>query len=129
MKAWSFMVLVDLMIPIMMILFGRFFMRRAPQKINSIIGYRTTMSMKNEETWKFAHSYCGKIWVGQGKIMIVVTLVAMLLTMMKGQNYAEEIGSILCILQCVWIIVTIIPVEKALRKEFDKYGHRRKQSE
>ena len=25
------------------------------------IGYRTSMSMKNKDTWEFAHKYCGKV--------------------------------------------------------------------
>ena len=34
-----------------------------PKEINGIIGYRTTMSRKNMDTWKFAHDYCGKLWL------------------------------------------------------------------
>ena len=51
---WIFMLIMNLLIPFTMIGFGRHFMRKAPQKINGIYGYRTTMSMKNRETWEFA---------------------------------------------------------------------------
>ena len=46
-------------------------MKKAPDSINPVFGYRTTMSMKNRDTWEFAHQYCGKLWWILG-IMIVV---------------------------------------------------------
>ena len=36
-------------------------MKKAPKEINSVFGYRTSMSMKNKDTWEFAHKYCGKV--------------------------------------------------------------------
>lgn len=50
--------------PLLMIIFGAIFRKAAPKKINSLYGYRTTMSMKNRDTWEFAHHYFGRIWFG-----------------------------------------------------------------
>ena len=55
-----FMLIMDLLLPFTMIGFGRYFMKKAPKEINSVFGYRTSMSMKNKDTWEFAHKYCGK---------------------------------------------------------------------
>ncbi len=60
---WIYMFIMDLLIPIVMILLGRAFLKKAPKEINCVFGYRTSMSMKNKDTWEFAHRYCGKIWV------------------------------------------------------------------
>ncbi|WP_423170594.1 SdpI family protein [Streptococcus agalactiae] len=30
-----------------------------PEKINRLMGYRTTLSMKKIGTWSFIHDYCG----------------------------------------------------------------------
>ena len=57
---WIFMLIMDLLLPFTMIGFGRYFMKKAPKEINSVFGYRTSMSMKNKDTWEFAHKYCGK---------------------------------------------------------------------
>ena len=57
---WIFMLIMDLLLPFAMIGFGRYFMKKAPKEINSVFGYRTSMSMKNKDTWEFAHKYCGK---------------------------------------------------------------------
>ena len=58
---WIFMLIMDLLLPFTMIGFGRYFMKKAPKEINSVFGYRTSMSMKNKDTWEFAHKYCGKV--------------------------------------------------------------------
>ena len=58
---WIFMLLMDLLLPLMMAGFGKLFMTKSPQNINVAFGYRTTMSMKNKDTWEFAHKYCGKL--------------------------------------------------------------------
>ena len=55
------MLIMDLLLPFTMIGFGRYFMKKAPKEINSVFGYRTSMSMKNKDTWEFAHKYCGKV--------------------------------------------------------------------
>ena len=59
---WIFMLIMDLLIPFTMIGFGKMFLKKAPDQINYVFGYRTSMSMKNQDTWVFAHHYCGKIW-------------------------------------------------------------------
>ena len=64
MKFWIFMLIMDLLLPFTMIGFGRYFMKKAPKEINSVFGYRTSMSMKNKDTWEFAHKYCEEIGLG-----------------------------------------------------------------
>ena len=56
---WLFMLLFVLLIPLTMIYFGRRFFREPPASINAAFGYRSTMSMKNQETWKLARTVCG----------------------------------------------------------------------
>lgn len=48
---WFFMLIMDLLIPFTMIGFGKCFLKKAPDNINSVFGYRTSMSMKNKDTW------------------------------------------------------------------------------
>ena len=51
---WFFMLISNLLIPFTMILWGKYFMKKAPDKISGVFGYRTSMSMKNRNTWEFA---------------------------------------------------------------------------
>jgi len=55
---WLFMLINNLIVPAIMIGIGRIFVSHPPKKINGIYGYRTKRSMKNNETWRFAHHYC-----------------------------------------------------------------------
>ena len=71
---WIFMMVMELLIPLIMIIFGKYFSKKSPKEINYLFGYRTSMSMKNKDTWEFAHKYCGKLWLKIGWIMFVVSL-------------------------------------------------------
>ena len=59
---WWFMLICDMIIPIAMVIVGRTMWKHCPKNINGMSGYRTTCSMKNMDTWKLAHDYCGKLW-------------------------------------------------------------------
>ena len=122
---WLFMLTMDLLIPFTMIGFGKYFLKKVPKEINMIFGYRTAMSMKNKETWEFAHKYCGKIWYVCGWIMLPVTVVFLLLTIGKSEDYVGTVGGVICIVQLIPLIGSIFPTEIALKKNFDKNGKRR----
>ena len=122
---WLFMLIMDLLIPAIMIGFGKCFMKKAPKTINGVFGYRTSMSMKNMDTWKFAHAYCGKIWHACGMIMLPVTVLSFLLMAGKDSDYVGTAGGIICGVQLIPLIASIIPTEIALRKKFDKEGNRK----
>ena len=66
-----------LILPLTMIGFGKYFIKKAPKEINRLFGYRTSMSMKNRDTWEFAHRYCGKIWYTCGMVTLPMTVVCM----------------------------------------------------
>ena len=57
-----FMFMSVLLIPVIMVVFGALFRKKAPGRINLVYGYRTLRSMKNVDTWNFAHHYIGKKW-------------------------------------------------------------------
>ncbi len=78
MGLWFFMVLMLLITPFIMIFFGGKFKNNPPDKINWIYGYRTKMSMKNKDTWIFAHKKIGGIWLKSGIILAVISSVCML---------------------------------------------------
>ena len=96
---WIFMLIMDLLIPFTMIGFGKMFLKKAPDQINYVFGYRTSMSMKNQDTWVFAHHYCGKIWYICGLILLVVSLIVLLLVIGKSNDAIGNVGGILCVFQ------------------------------
>ena len=51
-----------LLIPAVLLAAGEWMVRRPPQKINGLVGYRTRRSMASREAWLFAQEYCGRLW-------------------------------------------------------------------
>lgn len=122
---WIFMVVMDLLIPFTMIGFGRLFLTKAPKNINATFGYRTTMSMKNQDTWNFAHKYCGKLWFKCGIILLPLSVVPLLFVLNKDIESIANVGLIIAAVQLIPLIGSIFPTEAALKKTFDKNGVRR----
>lgn len=116
---WIFMCAIVLLIPFLMIGFGGLFFKSAPKEINSSFGYRTSMSMKNEDTWKFAHHYFGKIWRTLGWILVVPSIIPMLFVIGKDNDSVGYMGLTITFLQLIPLILPIFFTEKALRKHFD----------
>jgi len=125
MEFWIFMLIMDLLIPFMMIGFGRYFSKRAPKEINMVFGYRTNMSMKNRDTWEFAHRYCGKIWLTCGLILLLLSIFLMIFVIGQNKDTVGVLGGIICVIQLVLLIGSILPTEIALRKNFNQNGSRR----
>lgn len=121
---WIFMLIMELLIPFTMIGFGKYFSKKAPKNINIIFGYRTAISIKNKDTWVFAHKYIGKIWYTCGLIMMPLSVAVMALVIGKTENIIGTIGAVLVFIQMIPMIISIICTEKALKKTFDKHGSR-----
>ncbi len=121
---WVFMLLMDLLIPLVMILFGRWFSKKPPSKINVAFGYRTTMSMKNQNTWNFAHHYCGKLWFWLGWIIIPLSTIPLHLARNQDLQTVGMVGVVVCFAQLVPLVGSLIATEGALKKEFDQNGKR-----
>ena len=122
---WIFMLAMGLLFPVVMILFGTMFMKSAPKKIDYIFGYRTDMSMKNRDTWEFAHKYIGKLWFRFGLLLIPSTVISMLFVISKTENIVGTVGLIVGFINTIVLIVPIFFTEKALNRTFDKDGKRK----
>ncbi|MDO5417808.1 MAG: SdpI family protein, partial [Lachnospiraceae bacterium] len=122
---WIFMLLMNLLIPVTMIGFGYRFLKKPPKEMNSIYGYRTSMSMKNKDTWAFAHHYCGKLWYHWGMGLLPVTILAMCFLLGKDTDTVGNYGGVICFVQMIPLIGVICPTERELRKRFDADGRRK----
>ena len=122
---WVFMLLMNILTPLIMIGFGWMFMHHIPDEINTVFGYRTKMSTKNRDTWEFAHQYCGKLWFICGLVMLPLSVIPMFFVIGQSEDVVGNLGGMICIIQCVLLVGTIFPTERALRKNFDHNGIRR----
>lgn len=115
---WIFMVCMNLIVPLTMVGFGAVFLRRPPRKINGAYGYRTARSMASQEAWDFAHAYFGRLWKRMGLAMLPLSVLAMLPCLGKGENMVGLWGDILSAVECVPMLLAIVPTERALKKRF-----------
>lgn len=114
------------MIPVLMLIFGMVFARNAPKTINYVYGYRTKRSMLNQDTWEFAQAYFGRLWKRVGAILLPLSILFSLpMLWMKEDDKQGILTAVLEGVQLVVLIVSIFPVEKALKREFDEQGRRR----
>lgn len=119
------MFLCNLLVPLVMIIGGYFMYNRPPEDINSVMGYRTKRSKKNKDTWKFAHEYCGRLWIKVGAILLILTIVVQIPFVHSDSDVIAAFNIILIIVQTAVLIVSLVPVERALERTFDENGNRR----
>ena len=123
---WVFMLVMNLLIPATMIGFGLMFLKKPPSKINGWYGYRTSRSMKNQDTWDFAQSYIGMVWWKWGWALVPLAVVGQALTLLCPTVESMCYWSLVpTTAETVVLMASIVPVERALKQNFDKDGNRR----
>jgi len=117
-------VVMSFLIPIIMIACGYWMWKKPPRNINSMFGYRTMRSMKNQDTWDFAHEYGGRLWYRWGWGLLIFTGVCLLIATELEQVSYTVVMLIFVILQTIFLCATIYPIERTLAHTFDKDGNR-----
>lgn len=125
MTLWFLMCAMASLLPLIMIISGASFRKKAPKEINNLFGYRTALSMKNKETWEFAHRHMGKLWLCAGCIMLPMSIAAMLFVFGKKEDILYIFVTAVTLIQTVIMAILIFPTESALRKNFDENGNRK----
>ncbi len=120
---WVFLLISILTIPLSMILFGIIFTNKTPSKVNYLYGYRTKRSMINQNTWRFAHQYIGKLWHYLGLGNLILTSIIIFLIKDKTDHELESLSLVIVGIQLIVIIFPIILTEKALKRTFDDKGN------
>ena len=122
---WIFCLVMCLLIPAVMIGIGWLFRYRPPKTINGLYGYRTARSMKNQQTWRFAHETCGRLWFRFGLVLLPVSIAAMLPSLGRGTDTVGFWCVGVVLVQTALLVSSIFPVERALKRTFDDYGRKR----
>ena len=122
---YIYMLLTSLLIPVIMLVFGWIFRCQAPKKINVWYGYRTARSMKNEDTWVFAHQHIGRTWMLVGAVLLVISVIPMIAVYGKDDDTVSVVSLVLLFVQMLPMIMSLIPTERALKRTFDENGIRK----
>jgi len=113
---YTFLLIMTMMTPILMILIGLLWKKHPPKQINSFYGYRTARSMQSLEAWDYAHAYHAKVWLLWGGVLLLISLAAMILIYGK-ENY-EIYDLVIVGIQIAVMLLSIVPTELALKKRF-----------
>ena len=60
MNFWIYMTFMAIIVPLTVIVVGSYYTLCPPNKIYTDYGYKTPLTLKNEDVWAFAHKCCGK---------------------------------------------------------------------
>jgi hypothetical protein len=119
---WIFVLAMDLLIPGVMIGFGKEFQKNPPTEIDPGYGYRTSRSMKNKLTWDFAQKYMGRAWYKAGRWLLIPSALPLLLVLGQDVGTVGAAGLAVIGVQLLVMLGSIGVTEHALRKTFDKNG-------
>ncbi len=120
---WIILLVCSFLCPLLMLGFGLISSKHPPKTINSWYGYRTTRSMKSQAAWDFAHRYCGRLWTWLGLALLGISLVALVLVGLLAGDTAGSIAAVILLgVQILVLLGSIVPVEQALKRNFDEDG-------
>lgn len=99
--------------------------KHCPKEINGWVGYRTKRSMKNMDTWKFAHNYCGHLWWEIGWVIFFLSILVQIPFFHGTYKTIGLSWGIICIVQCIILLLSIFLTENAIKKTFFEDGTHR----
>ena len=79
--------------------------------------------MKNQDTWRYAHELCGRVWLWIGLILLFLSLISMIVLfciLSKDTKTVGTYGGIICGVQLMVLVVSVFLTEVALKKKFDR---------
>lgn len=117
--------IVNLIIPAAMILGGYMMRKCPPRSISRWVGFRTALSMKNADTWAFAHACCGRVWWKIGWISLALSVFVQLPFAKAGEETLETLALVMVLAQSFVLLGTVVYVQRELKRAFDESGRRR----
>ncbi len=122
-------VFLMVLVPLVQLVAGLLMWLRPPARINPIYGYRTKLSMKNEDTWAFAHRHCGRLWTFVGLGLLLLSAAVAVWALARGGTELTLTEMLLLCGQVVALLLSIVPTEVAMRRTFDRKGRRLQRAE
>ena len=120
MLEWILSFLSAQIIPVTILAAGYYYKSHVPKTMKT--GYRTARSMRSRETWVFAHRMLGRLWRPLGWALLTVSFFGMFAVLMINKDALETATGVLGAVQAAAMLATLIPIERALKQNFDENG-------
>ena len=124
MKFWILTFGVDLFMVLIMIVFGRYLIKKA-KKFKDPFGYNTGFSIKNKAVWEFANLSIGRSWFIGGLVLAPIVVIIMLYNIQSELYMVARVGGAICSLSGLYMALSTLATAILLRKNFDKDGNRK----
>ncbi len=126
---WFYILITTLIVPVLILFFGLYYAKNgAPKNIDGHSGFRSRRATKSWDAWVFTHKKASKIWKMMGIIMIPVTIALMLLVIKLPVEAVNIYGAVLFLIQGIAFAISVIIVEKQIKKNFNDFGVRNPES-
>lgn len=111
------MILTNLLLGPLLLFFTIIFKIFPAKNINGLYGYRTSRSMKSQQSWDAANKYAFNLmlWVA------IITCIAQLILYYTISPANTVLST--CIIMCALLIIVIPITESFLKKNFDDEGN------
>ena len=92
---------------------GFIMLKFPPKKINSLYGYRTSSSMKNQERWDFSQKYSAMEMIKLAAILALSSIIGLI------YNPDGKLGMFLGLgLMILMVVILLLRVEKEIKNKF-----------
>lgn len=115
---WLFLFCSNCLIPLLMLGIGAAFRKHPPKKMNYFLGYRTRRSMASQEAWDLAQLTLGRLWWRWGWGLLAISVLVQLPFVHAGEEQLSLLSGLLCGAQVLVLLLSILPVEGALKAQF-----------
>ena len=120
MTIWIITFLTAQVIPVTVLAAGYYYKNHVPKTMKS--GYRTSRSTRSRETWVYAHRMLGRLWRPLGWVLLAVSFFGMFGVLIINKDALEKATTVLTAVQAVAMVGSMLPVERALKQNFDENG-------
>ena len=109
------MMIVNIVISLTLLLGGAVMTAQGKNQINPVVGYRTKRSMASNEAWMLSNRKCGIMWLINGGIGFVLTVLSYLLMFRISDKVSFALQILILLLMTAGAVFSIIKTEKMLK--------------
>lgn len=112
--------------PVLLLIFGAYYLFLAPPEANHKSGYRTYFGMGSISAWRYTQNLAGKVFGLLGAVLAIVATVGCIV-MAGRETYAAVMPCLLIlIIEAVAVLIGFATVEITVLCRFDENGNKRK---
>ena len=122
---WVLMLILSLIVPILMVVFGYIFGKEIPTMGESKLAYKSKRANLSKMTWSFAHKNMGNAWFITGAIFLPTSIAIMLLFRDSDIRPVLIAGISVTASETIVMLIEMGIIELLLKYRFDEQGNRK----